>query len=115
MGWHYRAPSKFPAIFLATLREAALRSPVPVPLGDYVTDKEAQVVAEKFRWFRWCIRKEEGADRELTNILLNFEVRTSVDEDEVGFILSVIAKPTKVSEFIRLNPSLAESVLSECQ
>lgn len=114
MGWYYRTPQMFPAVYLSTLRNAAASPDIPQVLGSG-TIADIKVLAEKFRWFRWCIREHPTAMMELTNILENYDIRASTEIHGAGAIIYITAKPTKISEFIRLNPDLSAEVLSECQ
>ena len=114
MSWYYRRPQMFPAVYLNTLRNAANHPTVPQVLGSGMV-KEIEVLAEKFRWFRWCIRQEPMAYRELTNILETFDIRASTEIFGAGAMLYITARPTKVSEFILLNPELSAEILLECQ
>jgi hypothetical protein len=115
LGWHYKLPQSFPAYFSLALKTAVIHPDHPVVLGSYRSDVEASSVAERFRWYRWCIRKEPSAARELYMLLETYDFRTFMQTDEVGILLSLIAQPTKLSEFMRLNPQLAETLLRDCQ
>jgi hypothetical protein len=115
MSWHYRSPLAFPALFISTLREAAARPDEPIVLASSSRRGDIEALAERFRWFRWCIRQDITIIPGLNYILDNYDVRSSIEQDAVGFILFIIAKPTKVSEFIRLNPDLAREILADCQ
>jgi hypothetical protein len=112
--WHYRSPQTFPAIYASTLREAVLEPDNPIIIW---SGSAAEVAshAERYRWFRWCIRHDPGQMLDLFTILETYDIRTKAQHDFLGSILYVIAKPTKLSEFIRLNPLLADEMLSECQ
>jgi hypothetical protein len=114
MSWHYRAPAKFPALFHNVTREAALTGE-PVVFASSPSRADLEHIAEQFRWFKWCAAHDDGADKSLSNLVETYDFRSSIKEDEVGFILWLSARPTKVSEFIRLNPDLAREVLRECQ
>ncbi len=114
MGWHYRLPSQFPATYLSGLREAKANSPDRIILGQFSRSYEAKALAEQFRWFRWCVRERPDAAKDLSTILEDYDVRTSIESSDIfGYILYVTAKPTKISEFVRLNPQLAESIEEE--
>lgn len=115
MGWWYKPPQNFPAAFLSNLRQAALQPDEPLPIESFGTEAEAKALAEHYRYFRWAIRTKPEAMIELSNILETFDVRTAIKPDEVGYVLQLTAKPTKLSEFIRLNPDLADQILPECQ
>ena len=115
MGWWYKDPAKFPALFITVLRRAVAEPGSQILIFSSSTRSDVEAIAERFRWFRWCIRKVPSAHTELTRMLDKYQIRTKLIEDEVGFILSVIAKPTKVSEFERLNPDLAMMLLPDCQ
>lgn len=114
MGWHYRLPQAFPAMYPVAIRTALQQLGEPVLLT-YGTKGEVEVVAEKFRWFKWCIREDPGAFMEFATVFDDYDIRTSSQYSAGNLILYVTAKPTKVSEFIRLNPELADEVLPDCQ
>lgn len=113
MSWHYRSPLSFPALYTSALIKAGEWINDYVIVDARATLREAQRLAADFRWFKWCIRQNAGVRSDLFSILDTYDVRTQVREDEIGFILLVVARPTKLSEFMRLNPELAEEVLYE--
>lgn len=115
MGWHYRPPQQWPANFLITLRQAAGAPDTPIALGAFSNKSSADALAEKFRHFRWCIRKDPNAMVEMTSILEDHHIRSHIQSDEVGHILYITASPSRWAEFIRLNPELAGVLLNECQ
>lgn len=115
MSWHYRSPQSFPALFTMSLQKAAQYPDNFVMISAAPTRAEIDKQAEQFRWFKWCIRQNVTASRSLANILDDHDVRARIKEDDLGFILFIIARPTKLSEFIRLNPQLAEEVCQEVQ
>ena len=104
----------FPATMLAQLREAAASPDTTIPLASSPDIIDIQILAERWRYFRWCIRAK-FAIKDLTDICNTYDLRTTIRRDEVGYILYLIAKPTKVSEFVRLNPDLAGEILPQCQ
>ncbi len=112
MGWYYKSPQKFPAEFTRVLIQASNSPDEAIILGVFNTREELDEFAERFRWFRWCIRKEPDAARQLTSILDSFEVRASSEVELNSHILRITARPTKVSEFERLNPELTSSIQS---
>lgn len=116
MGWHYKPPQVFPATFLDALRQAVLQPGEKVLLASFPNRRATQAVAEHFRYFRWCIRKVPDAHHEMFTLLESHEVRTQMENDPIaGFHLWLTAKPTKLSEFERLNPELSAMVLRDCQ
>lgn len=115
MGWYYRIPTHFPATFLQTIHEASARSPERVYFGAFETKKKALVLAEQFRWFRWCIREKPEARRDLFLIVCSYDFRTYVEMAGNHYTLWAAANENKVSEFIRLNPDLADEVLRDSQ
>lgn len=112
MGWHYKSPLAFPAAHIASIRSAATNLNEPFILGSFTDIKKANILQEKFRWLKWCVRQEPSITPDLASIISNFDVRTFIQEDKgFGYILYLIIRPTKVSEFISLNPELAKEVL----
>jgi len=115
MGWHYKPPQVFPALYLNILREASSAPDVPQLFYSSNSRSEVEVIAERFRHFRWCIRQDPTAHKEMSRILADYDVRATIDTTSSGHLLYVVAKPTKVSEFIRLNPALAEAILPQIE
>lgn len=111
MSWHYRAPNAFPAIYITTLRQAAANPSAPIVFHSSASRADVEIIAERFRWFKWCVKQDESST-ELLKILNTYDIRSLIKEDEVGYILWITAKPTKLSEFVRLNPILANEMLS---
>jgi hypothetical protein len=114
MGWHYKSPLAFPALFLTSLREVSACPDEPLVIASGSKAQVAQI-AERFRWFKWCIRQEKGTTFDLSAIIDAYDIRTVIREDEVGHTLFLIAKAKKLSEFERLNPDLAGEILPLCQ
>lgn len=115
MPWTYKPPQSFPAVFVQTLREACANPDTPVLLASLADVRDTQAVAERFRYFRWCIRKEPYAHRELSICLENNQIRSKHVIDDFGSHLWITARPASIEEFIRLNPELSDSVLSDSQ
>lgn len=111
MPWHYKHPNTFPAYFGATLKAAHESPNEPFMLGGFSSKSEAEVIAEKIRHYKWCIRQAPIYD--LQPILEDFNVRTFIHNDGYAFILYLVVKPTKVSDFISLNPDLAREILKQ--
>lgn len=111
MPWHYKSPSKFPAAYLAALRKAATQLDEPIMLGGFINLEEAKALAERFRYLRWCIRQNPLEARELFDLLSDYDYRTYIQQDDFGILLYLVARPTKLSEFTRLNPALAKELL----
>lgn len=118
MGWYYRLPQAFPAMYPQIIRLAVSLLNVP-QLLTYGTPKEVASIAETLRWFRWCVKQDPTAFKEFYNIFESYDIRASTQTEiwhgEFQTLLYITAKPTKVSEFIRLNPEIAGDVLPECQ
>lgn len=115
MSWHYKPPQAWPAIYLRAVREATLDPGSAIILWSSPARSDIDAMAEKFRHFRWCVRKEPLAMKEMTDLLEIYDIRAKIKSDELGHILYIIANPTKLSEFARLNPKLANEMLSKCQ
>lgn len=115
MGWHYKPPQNFPKLFIEILKEAARFPNEAILFYSTRYSDDAKAVAEKFRWFRWCIRKDPDMRKELTDILNEYMIRVSTVTDEVGILLYVTAKRSKEAEFLLLNPDLAATIIAECQ
>lgn len=110
MAWHYRNPLVFPTMYVNALRTAAKCPNQSVMITSAVEYNQISIYAEQFRRFKWCIKVKPEAAPDLLKILQNFDCRTKIVNDEMGYILYLTARPTKVSEFERLNPELAKSI-----
>lgn len=115
MGWHYRTPQSFPAMYLASLREASENPNQPHIMIQFKSEAEAKFEAERFRWFRWCIRQDLSVNKEMSMILQAFDIRCEIKSDYLGHMLEVVARPTKFASFVQLNPDLAAEILPQCQ
>ena len=119
MPWSYKPPQNFPAAYGAAIKAAVANPNEPYMLGGFYTKPEAEALAERIRWFKYCIRNSPG--HELQTILENYDVRTVTKEDtsflgtvdNMGFILWLVARPKLISDFILLNPKLAVEILSQ--
>lgn len=113
MGWYWKSPQAFPAMFTAVLKNACAEPDEAKYLGSFGSRADAKAVAERFRWFKWCVTSRPDRTPDLAGLLSNFEVRSQIKEDEVGFILTIRARHFKLDEFFALNPELARSIASE--
>lgn len=107
--------SRFPAKFPALMREAAASLHSNLLLGAFSTRLEAERLAEQFRWFRWNIRREPFADRNLTRIEESLNLKLSITDSPAGFLVYLKARPTALSEILTLNPHVADLIPEECQ
>ncbi len=112
MGWHYKSPQKFPALYPLALRSAAASYPQSFNLGAYHTLRAAKAEAENFRWYRWCLRKYPDIEASLSQIELGSSARATISEILGGYSLDLIVSPPRISSLLALNPELA---LLECQ
>ena len=68
-------------------------------LGAFSTRLRTERLAEHFRWFRWNIRREPFADRNLTRIEESLNLKLSIT-DSPGFLVYLKAGPTALSEIL---------------
>lgn len=111
MPWHYKHPDTFPAAYGAAINSAASDLNEPYMLGGFNTKSEAEGLAERIRHFKFCIRNTPI--HELQPILDNYDIRTFIHNDGFSFILWLVARPTKISDFVENNPDLAKEILSQ--
>lgn len=114
MGWHYKPPQTFPATYFEAIRAAVKEPGERVLLASFLDEGDSQVIAERFRHFKWCVRHIPSAHAEMYLLLESYSFRTKVEND-MGFHLWLTATPNMIAEFSRLNPELAANILSECQ
>jgi len=111
MTYHYKPPTSFPARFPSALHEASLRPTIPILLWSSANPSDLTWEAERFRYYRWCIRQRPEACPDLAQILSLFNVRTSSD----GLGLFVTAAESHMSQITLLNPHLEGIVRSARQ
>ena len=123
MPWSYKSPLTFPARYPTALRSAVANFQTPVllhsgPPGEITSE------AERFRYYRWCLRENPDVDRTLAHYLSIYQFRTSIDAEhfwtgsgyEQQQLLYLTAKPGKFTELSDLNPHLQDIFLSaDCQ
>lgn len=117
MPWSLRSPQSFPAHFGRTLIEATTHEGRAILFGSYRGEAEADAVAEQFRHFRWCLRKQPGISPHLSRLEDNYQFRLAKDREylatERWFILYLTATPDRVGQLVALNPHLASLIASE--
>jgi hypothetical protein len=115
MGWSWKSPTRFKVSFTATLRRASAEAPNPILLeacGFSRSHKDN--VLEAFRHFKWCIKQDSRETPDLFHIVTSFDIRATVEKDDLaGYLIFIKAVPTKISEFERLNPELAQEILPQ--
>lgn len=114
MAWKYKSPHGFPARYPEAMRQAAAKPSTPILLfsGDY---ESAQVDAEKFRHYRWCLRQKPLAMAAISSIELTYAIRTSCDRHGSEGLLYLTLTPSVLSDLSTLNPHLAGIVAEACQ
>lgn len=119
MTWHVRSPQSFPAHFPRILAEAIRFENRSILFGSYKSHGEANAVAAHFRHFRWCLRQQPGVMPRLSALESTYQFRLSRTHEEAivadqakWIVLYLTATPTKLSQFVNLNPHLSE-IISE--
>lgn len=106
MAWKPRSPQSFPAHFARTMIEAVTHCDRPIPFGSYRTEKEAKIVAERFRHYRWCLRDQPTIQPSLTNLELDYQFRLSKEQSHAWHVLYITASVDRVRAMETLNPHL---------
>lgn len=108
MGWYFRDPSAFPALFHHTLGEAVRRSPDPVLLNKVSDRGEAQSLMHDFRWFKWALKHPKSIVSPLRESVLIYDLRAEANRTQGNLLLVYVrARPTLLSDLLNLNPTLA--------
>ena len=109
MGWYFRDPRSFPALFHNVLPLAIERAPYPIVLSEVYSHQEAKSLLESFRWFKWCLRHPQGEGNPSAKLLLDHSFRGETIRDPVAGELLVYlrARRTILSDLLSLNPDLA--------
>lgn len=117
MSWNLRSPQSFPAHFSRIMLEAVAHEGRSVLFGSYRDHANAKHVAQQFRHFRWCIRQQPEIVPKLAVLETTFDFRLSSEEEYINLerwlVLYLTAQPTKLSQFVNLNPHLVPLILSE--
>ena len=115
MGFYYRNPSVFPAIFPSALLAATLEPDIPVFVYSSQSPSDVEGKAQMFRWYRWCVKQSEGDFPDLHSILASFSFRSSIDVEGRLTILYLTARSNRLKGFIHHNPNLWDEISAECQ
>jgi hypothetical protein len=115
MPWTYRDPMVFPRSFHDGIFApiAQLGTPVLFHIAD--SESELTSVLERFRWFRWCVKQQPSLTPELFQAISAHSFRASTSAQLSKLLIYITAQPNKVSDFIELNPDLANEILPQCQ
>lgn len=113
MPWHFREPQTFPAAFFHSVRMATDREDHWIVLDRVANRREAKAIAERFRWFRWCVRNDTNAkSREFTELVDGYDWRTKVEVEGHFIILYLRARAKFSDELLALNPALAKEIFA---
>jgi hypothetical protein len=115
MPWFYRDPMVFPHSFHDGIFSPIAQLGSPVLLHIAESESEVLDVLERFRWFRWCIKQRPHLNPELYRAVCSHSFRASTSIQLSKFLIHITAQPNKVSDFIELNPDLANEILPQCQ
>jgi hypothetical protein len=105
MGWYYKTPETFPIFYKeAYVRAVEVQEPSIVKVcKDFA---EADVIAQTFRYYRWCIRKDKSETSRLYLIETTWDFRLKAKVYLGKVCLFVTAKPARLKSLIDLNPEL---------
>lgn len=107
MAWKYKDPKTFPADYSRAMLAAVAADENPIVLCDCLSRADAQVKAENFRFFKWCVLEKPLADQAMTKLLEEYDFRTAVKKELGSMFLTLRARPKLLSTIERLNPELA--------
>lgn len=110
MSWHWKSPTTFPAKFTRSLENAIADPDTPIPFESFGDQANARAAAERYRYFLWCIRSRPDFSGGLSLLVSGYDIRSQIKEDEVGWVLFIRARRTKLGEIERLNPGLLQSL-----
>ena len=106
MGWDYKSPKTFPALFSRSLQQAVELSPSKVGIFSTTSEAAAKSFMSNFRHYRWCIRQDPGHDALLGRIELGYQIRTRLKESLNFYTVELEAKPTRLFDLFESNPWL---------
>jgi hypothetical protein len=114
MGWYYKDPLAFPAIFTRGLVQAAASPGEPHLLYHASSHSDAAGKAEQLRWFKWCCAQPPLNHPTAFELLEGFKFRTSIKASPHlpgnPFCLWLTAQPKLIPDFAALNPHLADLI-----
>lgn len=110
MGWSYRDPMTFPAMYHRIIELAAHQSPEPTLFAEVRTLEELSEKQEHFRWFKWCASHQRSAATLTRRLLEQYDYRCSREVIEGYYLLNIRARPTFLADIINLNREIAEEL-----
>lgn len=109
MAWEYRNPTKHDAR-VASIMKAVLASE-DQELNYYLpTEAECRSLANKFRFFRWCVRQDPAMAGDFYQMEMEYDFRSRVKyHQQSGWhFLSIRAIPARLGYMHSLNPWIAD-------
>jgi hypothetical protein len=104
MSWDYRPPTKFDAR-VSSMMTSVLVSADKELSYYFPTEAEARHRAEKFRYFRWCVRQDAAQAGAYYNMEIENDFRSKVRlHPQSGWHLSIRAIPARLGYMRTLNP-----------
>jgi len=108
MVWDYRPPLKFDAK-VSGMMKAVIASEDQHLNYYHSTESECRALAEKFRFFRWCVRQDPAMAGDFYPIEMEYDFRSRVKyHPQSGWHLSIRAVPARLGYMHSLNPWLAD-------
>ena len=96
MPWRYSNPMTFPASFHEAFRYCEATGGLEsFYLAETKTRGEALAIADRFRHFRWCLRRQPEAHSKLSAIESDYRFRTSIGTYAGGnrYAILLFARP----------------------
>ena len=106
MGWSYRDPKTFPAVFYEGVREAIKYPGKPILTYSSQSRSDAQAKAEMLRWWKWCLKAKPGMDIQSERLLDGFTIRSTVSTSLSTHSLYITAREARLGDIRALNPEL---------
>lgn len=115
MGFYFRDPQTFPAIFPEALRQAHSNPDQWITVYRTKSRSDCEAKLGLFKWYRWCIKQKASAYPDLASILETSKIRGKVDFHNETYQLLARSQPDLIPSLQSLNPHLSDLFQSDCQ
>lgn len=107
MAWEYRNPTKHDAKVSAIMKSVLASDDKEISYF-FKTEAECRSLANKFRFFRWCVRQDVSQAGDYYPLEMENDFRSKVRfHPQSGWYLSIRAIPARLGYMHALNPWLA--------
>lgn len=107
MTWDYRPPTKFDATISSIMEKVIIAEDRELNYF-FPTESAARAFADKFRYFRWCVRYDSELAGKYHQLELDYDYRTKIMfHPQSGWYCRVRCIPNRLGYMFALNPWLS--------